>query len=427
MHRTLAQIENASPWAALLCSAFPASQPSAGIYTPKKTLPQQWQSTQPLAAPENKTFFGASIYQVKCDLGSKRKWFSETMLSGCLILCLTRGRWKQGPGAVGWVHTAPENLQPKPTRVCPHSVQGNWATGKWNHLFLPPRSGSELWKEVKSTKSITLNFTCRRFFPNPLDSEGIFPYVTSSSLHQRISKQWSVSIGAKALTWVSEMFPRILWQSWVPAAPVAPTLQTQVTPDNHPEPWALHRVGKLRRTTGEMKRESLWAGVWKLEKQCQSCSCSKHRIPKCPALLKQTQVPTSASPHGCTAHRSGRIRPQVELLTLDKNRKARRENDQECISHAASANLCMVNRKAHSMLLQRNWGVGLKGHKYQSFPLHSEKLSWFWKHSTHTFSTISKIIFLLSQDATWSYTGQVLKFNLKNAWICTRCICKEKS
>lgn len=39
MQRNVAQIKNSKPWPALLCSNFPASQPSAGINTPEKRVP----------------------------------------------------------------------------------------------------------------------------------------------------------------------------------------------------------------------------------------------------------------------------------------------------------------------------------------------------------------------------------------------------
>lgn len=95
--------------------------------------------------------------------------FSKAMLSGCLILHLTRGRWKkrqQGPGAVGWVHLctdrAPENLQPKSTRqtnlMSKELSLSSFGTGELGHKkvksLVPP---TKEWAQSCEKKSYLRN------------------------------------------------------------------------------------------------------------------------------------------------------------------------------------------------------------------------------------------------------------------------------
>lgn len=88
-----------------------------------------------------------SIYQVTCDLDSKHVWFSKIILSGCLILCLARGRRESKesrvPRAVGWcpfvlaVAQTCENLQTKPTRqrngMSKERNLPSFSIGEWGH------------------------------------------------------------------------------------------------------------------------------------------------------------------------------------------------------------------------------------------------------------------------------------------------------
>lgn len=160
---------------------------------------------------------------------------------------------------------------------------------------------------------------------------------------------------------------------------------------------------------------SLWAGGWKVEKQCRSCCCCKHQTPLDCARYQHLLCPQLHSP--------GEGRDQTPRRAPEP---CKGENKQECIFHADSANLWMANVETPSMAVQRNWEWGERARNTRLFPafwIFKDELILKAFHQT----AISKIILLLSQDATWSHTGQVLKFNRKNAWICTRCIYKEKS
>lgn len=138
------------------------------------------------------------------------------------------------------------------------------------------------------------------------------------------------------------------------------TLQTTTL-----QPETLQSVGNLWEPPGRWE-QSLGAGFgwWNSSARVENAlNCAQ-----VPSPARAHPNANICSPHSCTAQSSGRIGPQAELLTPDKNLKVRCENQEECIFHADSANLCMVNVEAANTFLQRDWGVGLKGHKWEAFP-----------------------------------------------------------